>query len=548
MRYYWTLEFLLFCLVTTITCVHVGLRTQQGIVYGRQTQSSIEYLGIQYAKVIRWKPPIDLGSEKFPNGSFHATSFGPCCPQPKTNTSIPEQNEQCLYLNIYKPIIQSNHSLLPVFVWIHGGAHKIGCSSQSIPLIYNGTNMIAHSPADQPVIIVTINYRLGVLADMFLTELVDEDPQWPTAGNYMYLDMLSALRWIKRNIRDYGGDEDNVSLFGQSAGGLSVTDLGALKGSAGLYRTAVSQSGLDSPGTYLSYYNTTTALNVSSYIVRKLNCTSEDKQKLLSCIRNASIEDLFQIYGDYYTKPIIDRYFFPLYPPLAIQNGQYNNISLIMGNNDYDLTLCLQYPDMNYTEAVGLISQSVNPKWIPSIVEYYQLGNCSANRTANVSRCCHIVNVIATDKLFDCDIRRIFDAFYSKYGPQFAQNKFFSYHLNCYPKCPIVPEEGLCLHSAELPFVFGTISTFHSEELFNCTWDQSTRLFSNRIIAHWINIATTGRPLIQWPSYNPYAPKHFHITPDRGFITEVWDRNCSFFNAMESEGVSETFGELSKSI
>ena len=66
--------------------------------------------------------------------------------------------------------------------------------------------MIAHSPPDQPVIIVTINYRLSVLADMYLQELIDEDSQWPTAGNYMYLDMLSALRWINKNIRDYGGD------------------------------------------------------------------------------------------------------------------------------------------------------------------------------------------------------------------------------------------------------------------------------------------------------------------------------------------------------
>ncbi|CAF1485723.1 unnamed protein product, partial [Rotaria sordida] len=238
MTYFRLSSHILFLIVVITTSANVGLRTQQGIIYGRQTQSSIEYLGIQYAKVVRWKPPIDLSEEIFPNASFQATSFGPCCPQPKTDTYIPKQDEQCLYLNIYKPIVQSNDSLLPVFIWIHGGAHKIGCSSQSIPLIYNGTNMIAHSPPDQPVIIITINYRLGILADMFLKELIEEDPEWPTAGNYMYLDMLSALRWINKNIRDYGGDPNNVSLFGQSAGGLSVTDLGAVKGSTGLYRTA----------------------------------------------------------------------------------------------------------------------------------------------------------------------------------------------------------------------------------------------------------------------------------------------------------------------
>ncbi|CAF1151668.1 unnamed protein product [Rotaria sordida] len=542
MTYFRLSSHILFLIVVITTSANVGLRTQQGIIYGRQTQSSIEYLGIQYAKVVRWKPPIDLSEEIFPNASFQATSFGPCCPQPKTDTYVPKQDEQCLYLNIYKPIVQSNDSLLPVFIWIHGGAHKIGCSSQSIPLIYNGTNMIAHSPPDQPVIIITINYRLGILADMFLKELIEEDPEWPTAGNYMYLDMLSALRWINKNIRDYGGDPNNVSLFGQSAGGLSVTDLGAVKGSTGLYRTAISQSGLDSPGTYSSYYNMTTALNCSNSIVQRLNCTNEDKQKVLSCIRNSSIENLFQIYSDRYTRPIIDNYFFPLYPPLAIQNGQYNNISLIMGNNDYDLSVCLDHPDMNYTDAIELISQSVEHKWIPAIVDYYHLKNCSANRTTNNTRCCNIVLSIAIDKFFDCDIRRLFNAFYLKYGPQYEQNKLFSYHLNCYPQCPIVPEMGICRHSAELPFVFGTISDFHSQELFNCTWDNSTRVFSNEIISHWINIATTGRPLNQWPSYDPSSPRHFHITPDRSFVAEIWNRNCSFYDEMEAEGVGKIFG------
>jgi carboxylesterase type B len=197
---------------------------------------------------------------------------------------------------------------------------------------------------------------------------------------------------------------------------------------------------------------------------------------------------------------------------------------------------------MNNTQALALISQSVDHKWIPSIVDYYHLKNCSADRTANNTRCCNIVLIIATDKLFDCDIRRLFNAFYLKYGPQQEENKLFSYHLNCYPQCPTVPEEGICRHSAELPFVFGTISDFHSQELFNCTWNNPTRVFSNEIISHWINIATTGRPLSQWPSYDPSSPRHFHITPDRGFVSEIWNRNCSFFDQMEEQGVRETFG------
>jgi para-nitrobenzyl esterase len=500
------------------------------------------FLRIQYAKVTRWKPPIDLAEEVFPNGSFEATSFGPCCPQPISDIYIPEQDEQCLYLNIYKPIVQLNPSLLPVLVWIHGGAHKIGCSSQSIPLLFNGTNMIANSPPDQPVIIITINYRLGVLADMFLRELVEEDPEWPTAGNYMYLDMLSALRWIKKNIHDYGGDPNNVSLFGQSAGGLSVFDLGAVKGSAGLYRTAISQSGLGSPAKHLSYYNMNSALSYSNSIVQKLNCTNKDQQKLLACMRNSSIEELFKAYFYRYTRPIIDNYFFPLYPPLAIESGTYNNISLIMGNNDYEQPTCFQHPDLNFDEAVALLAPSVRPKWIQSIINYYHLNDCSPNRNANNTRCCNIIHLILMDKIFDCDIRRIFNTFYLKYGPEYENNKLFSYHLNCYPQCPTVPFEGICRHASELPYVFGTVSDADSHELFNCTWDHQTRVLSNEIISHWISIASTGRPLSQWPSYDPSTPRYYHITPDQGFLPETWNRNCSFFDEMEAEEVRETFG------
>jgi para-nitrobenzyl esterase len=494
-------------------------------------------LRIQYAKVIRWKPPIDLASEIFPNGSFEATSPAPCCPQPDNNDLL-IQDEQCLYLNIYKPIVPSNHSLLPVFVWIHGGGHKKGCTTGGA---FNGSNIIANSPPDQPVIIITINYRLGVLADMYLEELIEEDPQWPTAGNYMYLDMLSALRWINKNIRDYGGDSNNVSIFGESAGGLSVTDLGAVKGSANLYRTALSESGLTSPGSYSAYYNMSDALKYSNSLVQRLNCSNDDKKKVLSCIRNSSIEDLLKEYGDRYTRPIIDNYFFPLYPPLAIKNGKYNNISLIMGNNDYEQPICLEFPDMNFTEAVALVARIVGQKWTPSIVDYYHLNTCSSNRNASHSRCCDIVRLILLDRIFDCDIRRIFDAFYLKYGPEYEQNKLFAYHLDCHPKCPTGPSEGLCLHASEVEYVFGTGSDPNPQHLSNCTWDKETRAFSNGIIAHWINIATTGRPLSDWPSYDPSTPKHFHMTPDQGFLPEAWNRNCSFFDEIEAERVRETF-------
>ncbi len=194
------------------------------------------------------------------------------------------------------------------------------------------------------------------------------------------------------------------------------------------------------------------------------------------------------------------------------------------GNPDYEQATCFDHPNMNFSQALATLSQNVAQKWIPAVVDYYQLKSCSADPTANNSRCCEI-------------IRRIFNTFYSKYGPQFENNKLFSYHLNCYPKCPVVHQEGICRHSSELPYVFGTVGDCDS----HCTWDEQTRSLSNGIIAHWINTATTGRPLNSWPSYDPSTPKYFHLTPDQGFVAETWNRNCSFFDELEDENMRKRF-------
>jgi carboxylesterase type B len=406
--------------------------------------------------------------------------------------------------------------------------------------------MLAHSPPDQPVIIISVNYRLGVFGNMFLKELIEEDPEWPTAGNYFYLDVLSALRWIKKNIEDYGGDPSNISLFGESAGGEVTIDIGAVKGSANLYRTAISESG--GSGNYLNYHNMSNQLDLCNSVVQKLNCTGDDKQKVLTCLRNASVEDLLTAYGYQNVKPIIDNYFFPLYPPLAIKNGTYvKDVSLIMGNNDFEQATCFQYPNMNSTGAAALLSQFVEPKWIPIIMDNYHLNNCSSDPNANISRCCDMVRLILIDKLFDCNVHRLYNALYSKYGPQYENNKLFWYHINCYPGvCPVIPEKQggrLCRHTAELAYLFATTSGYNSMEPVNCTWDNASREFSNKIISYWINTATTGRPLAPWPNYDPSMPKYFYITPDQdGFLPVTSKRNCSIFDQIEEEGVIQAFG------
>ncbi|CAF1364044.1 unnamed protein product [Adineta ricciae] len=502
----------------------VSLQTRKGVVYGRQTRYSNEYLGIQYAKVERWKPPVDLASEVFPRGSLQATSFGPCCPQIDFAGIIPQQDEQCLYLNIYTPLKTTNQSSLPVLIWIHGGGLQIGCSSQSIPVLYNGTNIIANSPSQQSVIVVTINYRLSVLGDMYLTELAQENPTtWPTAGNYYYLDMLSALRWINMNIRDYGGNPNNVLLFGESLGANAVIDIGALRGSSDLYQHIISQS--SAAGFHQYYSNISDALKESSKIVQQMNCTNIKNRDTLTCLRNSSISDLIAAYSIRQAKPIIDGYFFPFYPPLAIARGKYNqNINMIIGRNEYETTTCSSDPDMNSTSAIAVITQSVGQKWTDAFVNSSRMNTCSSNRNASNRT------------------RRIYNNLYRTY----EQRNLFWYQLDCNPGiCPPKTTEegkGLCIHTAELPYVFGTMSEMYSTNLHNCTWDNESKVYSNRIILHWINMATVGEPLKTWPNYSPELPKYFRITPYHDFSAALSTRDCFLIDQFEQENILLMFG------
>ncbi|CAF1208639.1 unnamed protein product, partial [Didymodactylos carnosus] len=498
---------------------------------------------IQYAKANRWEPPIDLASQMFSNGSFQATAFGPCCPQRNTGIYIPLQDEQCLYLNIFTPLNKPNESLLPILVWVHGGGLTSGCSSQSIPILYNGTNIIANSP-QQPIIIVTINYRLGILADMYLTELIEENSEWPTAGNYNYLDILSALRWININIRDYGGNPNNVLLFGESSGGKAVVDVGALKGSSNLYQHIISQSGGFSSSIF--YSNMSSAVEKSNTIVEQMNCTNHKSKLLLTCLRNSSIQDLIIAYGNRPSKSVIDGYFFLYYPPLAIQNGKYNqNISMIIGANKYEEPYYPIFPEMNSEFAVSIITGILGQNRAPTAINYYQLNHCSSNANAT-NRCCDMTRT-AINTLIGCSIRRVYDNIYLKYNQE--QHKLFWYNMDCNPGiCPELSKEegaGLCLHASELPLVFGTESDYRSMNPVNCTWDNQTRTYSNQIILHWVSMATKGEPLKQWPTYDPSTSKYLQLTPYHEFSVESWNYDCSIFDQIEQDDLSEMFGNSS---
>jgi para-nitrobenzyl esterase len=200
------------------------VETTCGKVKGEQSGNIFVWKGIPYAK-----PPLGrlrFHAPKTPeawDGIRDATQFGPISPQPSDQimeflgNKTDNANEDCLYLNIWSP--GADEKLRPVMVWIHGGAFKDGSGSSAA---YNGTSFAEHGD----VVVVTINYRLGVLGFLHLAEIGGEE--YATSGNNGILDQVAALKWVQENIARFGGDPNRITLFGESAGAMSIGVLLAL--------------------------------------------------------------------------------------------------------------------------------------------------------------------------------------------------------------------------------------------------------------------------------------------------------------------------------
>lgn len=213
------------------------VNTPAGALEGRPDGALSVFKGIPYASPpvaeARWRPPTSLPRW---SGVRPALEFGPACTQPTPRDTgiyandLRPTSEDCLTLNIWAP---ADAFRAPVFVWIHGGALLTGSSKEAL---YDGARLAAHG-----IIVVSINYRLGVLGFLAHPDLSAESPLG-ISGNYGLLDQIEALRWIKRNIGAFGGDPSKVTIAGESAGGLSVMYLMAAPDARGLFSKAIAES------------------------------------------------------------------------------------------------------------------------------------------------------------------------------------------------------------------------------------------------------------------------------------------------------------------
>jgi len=208
----------------------------QGALSGTDEDGISVFKDIPFAAppvgALRWRAPQPAADWQ---GVRDASKFGPACMQdPAYPIKPPQQSEDCLSVNVWSPK-PDKAVKLPVMVWIYGGAFRIG--SANTPL-YDGTDLAKHG-----VVVVTFNYRLGWFGFFAHPALKTED-SGETSGNFGLMDQIAALKWVRDNIANFGGDSSNVTIFGESAGGMSVNDLIASPKARGLFAKAISESGL----------------------------------------------------------------------------------------------------------------------------------------------------------------------------------------------------------------------------------------------------------------------------------------------------------------
>ncbi|GAA6133313.1 carboxylesterase family protein [Oceaniserpentilla sp. 4NH20-0058] len=304
--------------------------TEQGTIEGVQEDSLISFKGIKYAAAptgdLRFKAPT---APPALTETQVADSFGSNCPQKDSGFGGGSTNEDCLFLNVYTPDTDGDY---PVMVWIHGGAFVYGSGSD-----YDPTRLV-----DEDVVVVTLNYRLGALGFLAHPELTAEASAG--SGNYGLMDQQFALHWIQDNISVFGGNPDNVTIFGESAGGHSVTSQLVATGHEGLFHKAIIQSGnyhLEQQSQVLAedLGNNADLVFPGTGYATLAGCatTGED----LTCLRGKTVTQLLaaQTQDQYIPTSGTGNGFLPVTPETAIAAGDFADVSIMNGTNLNEGTL-----------------------------------------------------------------------------------------------------------------------------------------------------------------------------------------------------------------
>jgi para-nitrobenzyl esterase len=447
--------------------------TESGRLQGVARDGVVAYLGVPYAAPpvgeLRWRPPQ---SPPRWQGVRRANRFGDQCMQgQRPGAAASPMSEDCLYLNVWTPDRRAARKL-PVMVWLHGGGFFAG--SGSLPL-YDGENL-----ARRGVVVVTINYRLGRIGFFAHPALAKDNPADPI-GNYGLLDQIAALKWVRRNVRAFGGDPANVTLFGQSAGGTAVSDLMASPLARGTFDKAIIESGIFStPSTTLEE-----AEAASEAAAKSWGLTDPDAAALRAVPAD---EVLGRASGPAARAgPMIDGKVLPQDVAAAFEAGDIAHVPLIIGSNSYEAGF--------FRGMANGLSQRFASEWpqIEAVFDGY-----GTHQTAAIE------GELATDMMITAPTWRAARAAARNGLPTYLY--YFTY---------LRPSEQGHLpgpsHIDEVYAVFDHMSLVEKHP------DAGTGRIVDEMESRWVRFARTGRPgdvSSPWPSVTPESLQLLEFTND----------------------------------
>ncbi len=455
------------------------VKTAQGKVHGKTIHDGKvkAWLGLPYAAPpigdLRWKAPEPPAKW---HGIRDAASFGAHCAQNHVYEDMAFQDnggsEDCLFLNVYAPATANKKSTLPVMFWIHGGGFFAGSSDEPR---HNGDFLPLKG-----VVLVTINYRLGVFGFLATSDLAKE--QGGSAGNYGLMDMVAALQWVKANIKKFGGNPDNVTIFGESAGSFAVSTLMAAPSAQGLFAKAIGESGAALGRSALSYERVNVRAEKDDKWVESLNVHSLAElralptETILAAVNKPGVHFSPDIDGKFLIEPVADTYAAGKQahvPLLAGWNRDEGSFAATRGVTveQFKATAAKAFPDKT-EEFLKLYPGDDDAQALRSTIDY------------------------ASDMFIA----------YGTWDWLEAQRKtgdapVYRYHFEL-PALPSKYHLGtFVFHSDDIEYVFGTLDTRPGE-----TVRPEDRALSEAMMSYWTNFAKTGDPngpgLPEWPRYN----------------------------------------------
>jgi len=471
--------------------------TRYGKLDGEELSGLFVFKGVPFAAAPvgarRWLPPEKPAPW---TGARDARRFGSIAPQNVVRLTAlaammveQEQSEDCLFLNVWTPGLDRRRR--PVMVWIHGGAFSIGSSSQGI---YDGSPLARRGD----VVVVTINYRLGPLGFLRLADVTGG--KIPATGNEGLLDQVAALEWVRDNIAEFGGDPDNVTIFGESAGGMSVGLLLAMPQARGLFHKAIAQSGACHTGLPLERAN-----RAVERILAKLKTPPTDA----AAIRALAPEQLLKgtMLADGRTpdrelgmayQPVVDGAVLPRAAIGMVADGSASRVAVMAGSTLEEWKLfTLMDPaahSLDRTRLVARLTRRVPPQGCDSLIDTYE--KARAQRSEPTSPI-DLFSAIETDRVFRMPAVRLAEA-QRRHEPR-VYNYLFTW------RSPAIGGALGSCHALELGFVFGA-NHLPGMDLFSGSGPSVEKLGAQMQDA-WLAFARSGDPgcesLGAWPAYDP---------------------------------------------